>query len=138
MNRKRFLKLTKLISPHCTHGESFYFFVFLYPKKNVGFSYMKFMEFNQTNFLHPCGNESQIQSTGIFSAKFRFSTGMTMLIYFIYLLPFCFGVFGNISVCLIFFQQRKLRSITNTFLMNLCKSSLAKSFHGGFGFFFQV
>lgn len=86
------------------------------------------MEFNQTNFLHSCGNESQFQSTGIFSAKFRFSTGMTIFIYIIYLLPFCFGVFGNISVCLIFFQQRKLRSITNTFLMNLCKVFRAR-FH---------
>lgn len=58
------------------------------------------------------------------SVKLRFSPTVTILIYSIYLLPFCFGIFGNISVCLIFFQQRKLRSITNTFLMNLCKCKL--------------
>jgi hypothetical protein len=60
------------------------------------------------------------------TVKLRFSPAFTILVYIIYLLPFCFGVFGNISVCLIFFQQKKLRSITNTFLMNLCK--LKKSF----------
>ncbi|CAF0753760.1 unnamed protein product [Adineta steineri] len=56
--------------------------------------------------------------------KLRFSLSVTIIIYIIYLLPFCFGVFGNISVCLIFFQQKKLRSITNTFLMNLCLNDL--------------
>ncbi|CAF3326165.1 unnamed protein product [Rotaria socialis] len=58
------------------------------------------------------------------SVKLRFSLSTTLLIYGIYLLPFCFGIFGNISVCLIFFQQKKLRSITNTFLMNLCVNDL--------------
>jgi hypothetical protein len=63
-----------------------------------------------------CSNDGQDHQT-----ELRFSPGITIVIYIIYLLPFCFGVFGNISVCLIFFQQKKLRSITNTFLMNLCK-----------------
>ncbi|CAF1126405.1 unnamed protein product [Rotaria magnacalcarata] len=58
------------------------------------------------------------------SVKLRFSLSTTLLVYGIYLLPFCFGIFGNISVCLIFFQQKKLRSITNTFLMNLCINDL--------------
>ncbi|CAF0777602.1 unnamed protein product [Adineta ricciae] len=56
--------------------------------------------------------------------KLRFSPGITLLIWAIYSVPFCFGVFGNVSVCLIFFQQKKLRSITNTFLMNLCINDL--------------
>ena len=84
---------------------------------------------NQTNFVPLCANDQPIDSTSIFSAKFRFSTGRTIFIYLIYLLPFCFGVFGNISVCLIFFQQKKLRSITNTFLMNLCKFNLFSRFN---------
>jgi hypothetical protein len=79
------------------------------------------MELNQSNFVHDCADNTQDQSISIGSAKLRFSTGITIIIYIIYLLPFCFGVFGNISVCLIFFKQKKLRSITNTFLMNLCK-----------------
>jgi hypothetical protein len=79
------------------------------------------MELNQSNFEHACVNDDQDHSVSIGSAKLRFTTGITIIIYIIYLLPFCFGVFGNISVCLIFFQQKKLRSITNTFLMNLCK-----------------
>ena len=64
-----------------------------------------------------CINDDQYYPT----IKLRFSSTITIIIYIIYLLPFCFGVFGNISVVLIFFQQKKLRSITNTFLMNLCK-----------------
>ena len=76
------------------------------------------MAFNLTDTIdHDCINDSQYSPT----VKLRFSLSTTILIYIIYLLPFCFGVFGNISVCLIFFQQKKLRSITNTFLMNLCK-----------------
>lgn len=67
-----------------------------------------------------CPNDEQSLS----SLRLRFSPMITILIYIIYLLPFCFGVFGNISVCLIFFQQKKLRSITNTFLMNLCLNDL--------------
>jgi hypothetical protein len=78
------------------------------------------MELNQTDFAHACADNDQDRSMIIGSAKLRFSMGITIVIYIIYLLPFCFGVFGNISVCLIFFQQKKLRSITNTFLMNLC------------------
>jgi hypothetical protein len=80
------------------------------------------MDFNLTNLDHSCANDGQdhqFSSTSI-TTKLRFSPGITIIIYIIYLLPFCFGVFGNISVCLIFFQQKKLRSITNTFLMNLC------------------
>jgi hypothetical protein len=82
------------------------------------------MDLNLTNLNHPCpnnGQDYQFSSTSITTTKLRFSLGITIIIYIIYLLPFCFGVFGNISVCLIFFQQKKLRSITNTFLMNLCK-----------------
>jgi hypothetical protein len=76
------------------------------------------MALNLTDTIdHDCINDTQYSPT----VKLRFSLSTTILIYFIYLLPFCFGVFGNISVCLIFFQQKKLRSITNTFLMNLCK-----------------
>jgi hypothetical protein len=79
------------------------------------------MALNLTN--HPyqgCVNDDQY-SQQFSSIKLRFSPTVTIIIYVIYLLPFCFGVFGNVSVCLIFFQQKKLRSITNTFLMNLCK-----------------
>jgi hypothetical protein len=82
------------------------------------------MDLNLTNLVHPCSNDGQYHqfgSTNLTSTKLRFSPGITIIIYIIYLLPFCFGVFGNISVCLIFFQQKKLRSITNTFLMNLCE-----------------
>ncbi|CAF2411447.1 unnamed protein product [Rotaria sp. Silwood2] len=85
------------------------------------------MDLNLTNSIHTCFNDGQnyqFSSTSIPTAKLRFSLSITIIIYFIYLLPFCFGVFGNISVCLIFFQQRKLRSITNTFLMNLCLNDL--------------
>ena len=57
----------------------------------------------------------------------RFSLNITIIIYIIYLIPFCFGVFGNISVCLIFFRQKELRSITNIFLMNLCNVLLSLS-----------
>jgi hypothetical protein len=82
------------------------------------------MDLNLTNLGHACAYDGQAHqfSTSITTTKLRFSLGITIIIYIIYLLPFCFGVFGNISVCLIFFQQKKLRSITNTFLMNLCKS----------------
>ena len=82
------------------------------------------MDLNLTNLVHGCSNDGQyhqFDSTSIRTTKFRFSIIVTVIIYIIYLLPFCFGIFGNISVCLIFFQQKKLRSITNTFLMNLCK-----------------
>ena len=79
------------------------------------------MAFNFTNTTdQDCINDDQY-SQNFSAVKLRFSPAITILIYVIYLLPFCFGVFGNISVCLIFFQQKKLRSITNTFLMNLCK-----------------
>ena len=66
-------------------------------------------------------NASPTNLTNPITGTLRFSFGITAIIYCIYLLPFCFGVFGNVSVCLVFFQQKKLRSITNTFLMNLCK-----------------
>ncbi|CAF1203528.1 unnamed protein product [Rotaria sordida] len=85
------------------------------------------MDLNLTNLIHGCfndGQDYQSSSTSIPIVKLRFSLYITILVYVIYLLPFCFGVFGNISVCLIFFQQRKLRSITNTFLMNLCLNDL--------------
>jgi len=76
------------------------------------------MALNLTNHIdQDCVNYDQNFSI----VKLRFSPAVTIIVYSIYLLPFCFGVFGNISVCLIFFQQKKLRSITNTFLMNLCK-----------------
>jgi hypothetical protein len=78
------------------------------------------MELNLNNNLDQnCINDDQFSTV-----KLRFSPSVTIIIYIIYLLPFCFGVFGNISVCLIFFQQKKLRSITNTFLMNLCLNDL--------------
>jgi hypothetical protein len=78
------------------------------------------MAFNLTNNIDQgCINDDQFSTV-----RLRFSTSITIIIYIIYLLPFCFGVFGNISVCLIFFQQKKLRSITNTFLMNLCLNDL--------------
>jgi hypothetical protein len=78
------------------------------------------MALNLTNDIDQgCVNDDQY-SQQFSLVKLRFSATVTILIYIIYLLPFCFGVFGNISVCLIFFQQKKLRSITNTFLMNLC------------------
>lgn len=82
------------------------------------------MDLNLKNFDDSClngGQDNESYLKNIATAKLRFSMGVTTCIYLIYLLPFCFGVFGNISVCLIFFQQKKLRSITNTFLMNLCK-----------------
>ena len=82
------------------------------------------MSINISNFMSNCLDDERYHSPNlwhILTSKLRFSPTITILIYIIYLLPFCFGVFGNISVCLIFFQQRKLRSITNTFLMNLCK-----------------
>ena len=79
------------------------------------------MDLNLTNLGHPCLNDGHYHQFGTTTTKLRFSPCITIIIYIIYLLPFCFGVFGNISVCLIFFQQKKLRSITNTFLMNLCK-----------------
>jgi hypothetical protein len=82
------------------------------------------MDMNLTNLAHPCSNDGQyhqFSSTSISTTKLRFTPAVTVIIYIIYLLPFCFGVFGNVSVCLIFFQQKKLRSITNIFLMNLCK-----------------
>ncbi|CAF0976151.1 unnamed protein product [Rotaria sp. Silwood1] len=88
---------------------------------------MSHMNLNLTNPIHGCFNDDpdyQFSSTSIPTVKLRFSLRTTIIIYVIYLLPFCFGVFGNISVCLIFFQQRKLRSITNTFLMNLCLNDL--------------
>ena len=79
------------------------------------------MESNVTDhFDHDCPNIDGAPNN-FQTFKLRFSLQTTILIYFIYLLPFCFGVFGNVSVCLIFFQQKKLRSITNTFLMNLCE-----------------
>lgn len=79
------------------------------------------MALNITNTIDdPCIND-HLYSESYTPVKLRFSLTSTILIYCIYLLPFCFGIFGNISVCLIFFQQKKLRSITNTFLMNLCK-----------------
>ncbi|CAF2396123.1 unnamed protein product [Rotaria sp. Silwood2] len=82
------------------------------------------MALNLTNSIdHQCVN-AHLYSQNFASVKLRFSPTITILIYSIYLLPFCFGIFGNISVCLIFFQQRKLRSITNTFLMNLCLNDL--------------
>jgi hypothetical protein len=81
------------------------------------------MALNLTNHIdEDCLNDDP-SSHHFPSVKLRFSPSITILVYIIYLLPFCFGVFGNISVCLIFFQQKKLRSITNTFLMNLCKST---------------
>jgi hypothetical protein len=73
------------------------------------------------NIDQECVNDDQY-SQNFPTIKLRFSPAITILVYIIYLLPFCFGVFGNISVCLVFFKQKKLRSITNTFLMNLCKS----------------
>jgi hypothetical protein len=82
------------------------------------------MALNLTNLNNGCSNEGQyhqFSSTSIITTQLRFSLITTIIIYIIYLLPFCFGIFGNISVCLIFFQQKKLRSITNTFLMSLCK-----------------
>ncbi|CAF0819015.1 unnamed protein product [Rotaria sp. Silwood1] len=82
------------------------------------------MALNLTNTIdHQCVND-HLYSQNFATVKLRFSPTVTILIYSIYLLPFCFGIFGNISVCLIFFQQRKLRSITNTFLMNLCLNDL--------------
>jgi hypothetical protein len=79
------------------------------------------MALNLTDHLDQgCVNYDQY-SQQFSSVKLRLSPTVTIIIYIIYLLPFCFGVFGNVSVCLIFFQQKKLRSITNTFLMNLCK-----------------
>ncbi|CAF4021134.1 unnamed protein product, partial [Rotaria magnacalcarata] len=89
--------------------------------------WMQHMDLNLTHPDHSCFNDDDIHrygSSSIPTAKLRFSLGTTVAIYSIYFLPFCFGVFGNISVCLIFFQQRKLRSITNTFLMNLCLNDL--------------
>jgi len=83
------------------------------------------------NIDHDCVNDDQY-TQHFPSVKLRFSASATILIYIIYLLPFCFGVFGNISVCLIFFQQKKLRSITNTFLMNLCKFIILFSFKRNF------
>ena len=80
------------------------------------------MDFNLSSLRPPCSNDDGEHNHFFsFTGKFRFSPSITLLIYVIYLLPFCFGVFGNVSVCLIFFQQKKLRSITNTFLMNLCE-----------------
>jgi hypothetical protein len=80
------------------------------------------MELNSTEIIAPdCYTDNEFSSAHP-TIKLRFSLAASIIIYLVYLLPFCFGVFGNISVCLIFFQQRKLRSITNTFLMNLCKS----------------
>jgi hypothetical protein len=79
------------------------------------------MASNITNHLDPGCVNDDAYSQQFSSVKLRFSPTVTIIIYIIYLLPFCFGVFGNVSVCLIFFQQKKLRSITNTFLMNLCK-----------------
>ncbi|CAF0802036.1 unnamed protein product [Rotaria sordida] len=82
------------------------------------------MALNLTNTIdHQCAND-HLYSQNFATVKLRFSPTITILIYSIYLLPFCFGIFGNISVCLIFFQQKKLRSITNTFLMNLCLNDL--------------
>ncbi|CAF1272531.1 unnamed protein product [Adineta steineri] len=81
------------------------------------------MDFNQTKFDRDCSQIGEF-SQSILTTEFRFSPTITIIIYITYLLPFCFGVFGNISVCLIFFQQKKLRSITNTFLMNLCLNDL--------------
>ncbi|CAF1033049.1 unnamed protein product [Didymodactylos carnosus] len=78
---------------------------------------------NLTNYS-PCLMSPYSLSHVSSDIKLRFSLTVTIVIYLIYLLPFCFGVFGNISVCLIFFQQKKLRSITNIFLMNLCINDL--------------
>ena len=83
------------------------------------------MDKNFTNCFSNCSMDDQHHFPNS-STKLRFSPALTFIIYMIYLFPFCFGVFGNISVCLIFFQQKKLRSITNTFLMNLCKKEIAK------------
>lgn len=85
------------------------------------------MSVNMSPFTSNCIDNEQYHSSNIWNiltSKLRFSSTITILVYIIYLLPFCFGVFGNLSVCLIFFQQRKLRSITNTFLMNLCLNDL--------------
>ncbi|UJR21262.1 hypothetical protein I4U23_024357 [Adineta vaga] len=81
------------------------------------------MDSNQTNFHRACSSVGSVHPLKSL-IKLRFSLTITILIYVAYFLLFCFGVFGNISVCLIFFQQKKLRSITNTFLMNLCLNDL--------------
>ena len=75
------------------------------------------MAFNST----PASDYDCLNNEASPTVKLRFSLPITVFVYCVYAVPFCFGVFGNISVCLIFFQQKKLRSITNTFLMNLCK-----------------
>ncbi|CAF1403421.1 unnamed protein product [Didymodactylos carnosus] len=82
------------------------------------------MSFNNLSSYSPCHMPPYSLPIVSSEIKLRFSLTVTLLVYLIYLLPFCFGVFGNISVCLIFFQQKKLRSITNTFLMNLCINDL--------------
>ncbi|CAF0906339.1 unnamed protein product [Adineta ricciae] len=81
------------------------------------------MKADETYLNRPCPNIGSFDETNSL-VELRFSLPITILIYVAYVLPFCFGVFGNISVCLIFFQQKKLRSITNTFLMNLCLNDL--------------
>ena len=95
------------------------------------------MDLTFEHFSSNCSTKSTTNIFVAFSSKLRFSPGITILIYLIYLLPFCFGVFGNLSVCLIFFQQKKLRSITNTFLMNLCKSIKRFDFNSICRFFFR-